>query len=240
MEDKSLTLVTYNLDHKSICHEERLNAFILQIRDIDPDVVVIQEGTRDIYPKLFLMMKHMGYKFQQFPEIQKRKCSEMIFTKLPFTKAYYKRFQCTQQERGFSTYTLDVHGKQIQIVTTQLECGVHRASFLRKQITEIQKLFTDPVIFLGDFQISDFQHNIKQPSGWIDAWEEAGVSKEKYSVDYKINTLANVQDRPDRIWFLPKNVLECEECRLVGLPIPRQEHLFVSEHFGVRAKFLIN
>jgi len=245
--EKSLTLVTYNLDRKSSYLEERFDAFVEQMKlmcsqSLPPDFIIIQEGTRNLYSRLFLVMKNMGYRRHFFPEVQKRAWGEVIFTRHFISKTEYFRYQHTTQERGLSIYHVEIHGQKLNIATTQLEEGSKRVPYLRKQIAQIEKRFSksqEPVILAGDFQIANYQADIKEPEGWIDAWVEAGRSNEEYTVDGKINTLAEVQDRPDRIWFLPLDVLECGDCRLVGLPTPRQEMLFASKHFGVWARFLI-
>jgi len=244
MEDiqKSFTLVTYNLDQQSTYREERFNAFVEQIKTLKPDVLTIQEGSKDIYSKLFLVMKNMHYKRIFFPEVQGKSRGEVIFTTLPIKKSEYTRFQYTQQNCGLSLYLVEVYGQDIWIGTTQLESGSKRTPLLRKQIAEIHKKASklqEPFILAGDFQIAEYQ-DIGEPEGWFDAWYEAGKSCERYTVDSKINTLAEVQDRPDRIWLQSREILECDDCRLVGLPTPRQEMLFASKHFGVQVTFLLN
>jgi len=230
------TLITYNLDRKSIYQEERFNAFIEQIKELKPDILVIQEGTRNIYSNLFLIMKRMGYQRSLADKV----CNEVIFTKFKILNAEQIRFQYTSQNKGLIVYYLDIYGHQIPVITTQFEEGSRRIPLIRKQIFQISKRFPKgPTILAGDFQIANYQ-DIKEPDGWIDTWYEAAKSDEKYTINCKINTLAEVQDRPDRVWFLPGDILECVDHRLVGLPKPHQDMIFASKHFGILVKFCIN
>ncbi len=249
MEDveKSFTLVTYNLDCRSGYQEERLNAFVEQMKQQKPDFIIIQEGTKETYSKLFLVMQNMGYKRKFLPEVQKRACGEVIFTKLPIVSAEYLPFQNTKQNRGISLYQVDIYNQKVWVGTTQLESGGTRSPLLRKQIAQLENFFSkvpEIIILAGDFQITSYQNNIKEPDGWIDAWYEAGKSSEEFTIDSKINTLAEVQDRPDRVWLRSsgdplKGLIECEDYRLVGLPKPRTETFFASKHFGIWTRFLL-
>ncbi len=244
---KFFTLVTYNLDCSSNYQEQRLNVFVEQMKKSAPDIIVIQEGTREIYSKLFLVMQHMGYKRKFFPEIQKRACGEVIFSLLPIKSGEYIPFQYTKQGRGISLYLVEVNGQDLWIGGTQLESGSKRSPLVRKQISQIQKRFSkvsETVILAGDFQIANYQNDIKEPDGWVDAWYEAGKSGEKFTVDSKINTMAEVQDRPDRVWLLQSRdsaavPIEYDECRLIGLPEPYKEMFFASKHFGVWVRFAL-
>lgn len=236
---KTLTVLTYNIDRRSVYIEDRFNALIKQIKETKPtpEVIFIQEGSRDIYSKLFLVMKNMGYRWVFFPEIQNRACGEIIFTKLSILDKKYMRFQHTDQERGLSVYTVEASNQKIVIATTQLETGT---PLLRKQLLQISSIFSsykEPVILAGDFQITSFCVDLDKPEGWTDAWEEAGKSSEEFTVDKDKNTLAEVQDRPDRVWY---RGLDCDDCRLVGLPAPRKEIYHPSKHFGVQATFILS
>lgn len=250
MEEKTFTVITYNIDAQSPFSEERLYKFIEQIKEWNPDILTIQEGTKKMYEKLFLTMKNMGYKKIVDESIYKKDISEVIFSKFPILKTEYIRYKKTKQSRNLTLYFMDIRGQNMCICTTQLESGGKRTPFIRQQLSEIEKRISrinEPVILTGDFQLVEYQKDICGPKEMTDVWYEAGLSNEKYTVDSKINLTVKFRDRPDRIFYRSsRNIdgckLECVKCLLVGIPdtymdSDKNSNLLASNHFGVYAKF---
>lgn len=251
MEEKTFTVITYNIDAKSPFSEERHYKFIEQIKEWNPDILTIQEGTKKIYSKLFLTMKNMGYTKVIDERIYRKDISEVIFTKFKIRKTEYIRYKKTKQGRNLTLCFISVHGKDMCICTTQLESGGKRTPFIRQQLSEIEKRVSkinEPVILTGDFQLVEYQKDISGPKGMIDVWYEAGLTNQKYTVDSNINLSVKFRDRPDRIWYRSSEngcEIECEECLLVGLPEShidenKNSSLLASNHFGVYARFEIS
>ena len=95
MEDpiSEFTVVTYNLDGRCYNFEERLQAFLSQIRSNPPDIVVVQEGTRLTYEKLLREMGLLGYKRQLLDIMHHRPMGEMIFSKFPISNGRHISFR---------------------------------------------------------------------------------------------------------------------------------------------------
>jgi endonuclease/exonuclease/phosphatase family metal-dependent hydrolase len=244
MDEKTFTVITYNIDYQSPFQEERLYQFIEQVKEWNPDILAIQEGTKAIYSKLFLAMQNMGYLKKVDERYIKKDISEVIFTKFPIKKSEYIPFQHTKQKRNLTLYLLDVLGQDIWFGTTQLESGGKRTPFLNKQIKQIEKKVSklnEAVILTGDFQLAEYQKNICEPHEMIDAWYDAGNSEQKYTIDSKLNMNVRFSDRPDRIWYKSprdsKEEIECVEYSLVGLPNSNEAPLLASNHFGIYTKF---
>jgi len=235
----SFTVVTYNLDGREHNYEERLAAFISQIKTHSPDVVVVQEGTRLTFEKLLRELGHLGYK-RLLPDIMHhRQMGEMVFSKFPISETRYLSFKLASDNRGLTVIKIDVWGRKgIWIVTSQFD---EKISMKRQQLNSIPALLRfippdDTVIFGGDTRILEYQ-DLSAPEGWYDAWYEAGSSEHKFTLDSETNLLANppFKDRPDRVWFRlgSESGLYCSECKLFGY----DSQTAISSHYGVIATF---
>lgn len=233
------SVVTYNLDGRQHNYEERLNAFIEQIKIHSPDVVVIQEGSRLTFEKLLRELGHLGYK-RLLPDIMHhRQTGEMVFSKFPISQTNYINFKLATDNRGLTVIKIDVWGREgIWIVTSQLD---EKIAMKRQQLTSIPTLLRfvpkeDTVIFGGDTRIFEYQ-DLPAPEGWYDAWYEAGSTAYKFTLDSETNLLANppFKDRPDRVWFRlgSGSRMICVDCKLFG----HDSQTAISSHYGVIATF---
>lgn len=236
----NFTLVTFNLDGREINCDNRLKIFLQIIEEREPDIVVIQEGSRLTYEKLFREMGHMNYKREVPNEVTMRKYGEVIFSKFPILKSEYIHFQKTNQSRGLSHCLLDIEGTQIWVSTTQFETGERSIPIRKHQIKSLPSSFQflkDPIIFAGDTGILEYQQDLKEPPGWDDAWVERGTDQNKFTLNSKQNIMATPPfcDRVDRVWYYPSSEvnLECINYNLIG----NTEKTICSSHFGVKVEF---
>lgn len=263
MDSFEFTFVTYNIDGRKIQRDERLRAFLEKIKSNQPDIVVVQEGTRLTYEKLLREMGLMGYKRQLLDIMNSREYGELIFSKFPISRGNYLHFRKTSENRGISYLKINLEDFRIPnekegthepyslwICTSQFD---EQQALSRMQINNFPILMRhfpkeDIVIFGGDTRILEYQKDLSEPEGWYDSWYEAGNEVSKYTYDSSINFLVKIpyKDRPDRIWYrsplqtnyVPnKNIkIECEDCKLYG----EDNSIAISSHYGVWAKFKLS
>lgn len=230
----TFSFLSYNIDGREFNFEERLKSFVGLIAETQPDIVVIQEGTRLTYEKLMREMGLLKYK-RYLPEIMGQlPVGEMLFSKFEILEKKYFPFQRSDEARGMSAMRLKIsEEKEVWACTCQLDTRVALRGF---QISEFNKFFRGmdiPIIFGGDTKILEYQTQFHVPEMWIDAWYESGTDTEKYTLDHTKNLLVEppFKDRPNRVWF--RGDIECEECGLLGVGAEPT----ISSHFGVAAEF---
>lgn len=233
-----LTLLSYNIDSDERNYKERLSLFLKQVKELEPNIVLIQEATFITYEKLFREMNIMGYKKEFSDEIRLRKEGEVIFSKLPIEKAEYIPFRHSTEMRGLTRYLINIEGHKLWICTSQFE---RLPAIRRKQIVQMERLFEkESVIFGGDTQIKSYER-FEAPEGWFDCWYELGNEKNKFTVDWESNMSVKppIRDRSDRFWFKVEKTceysIECNDYKLIG----KNEDIKVSQHFGVYTKFIV-
>jgi len=257
------SLLTYNLDARKYDFERRFKDFINLIRSNQPDIVLVQEVNRILYERLLREFGNMKYKKVLLEEMRSKDVGEFIFSKFPVVDVEFKRFYRTNQDKGITRAKINIEGKNIEIYTSQLEVGAEFSSIRRTQISSFNTIFnksskenkdksskkikdkvlnsidTGNIIFGGDTRILEYEKDIIQPEGWIDAWYEAGTSSNKFTFDSVRNfsTPTPYKDRPDRIWFKPSTAKDlsivCIEHKLLGTHLEEE----ISSHYGVWAKF---
>jgi endonuclease/exonuclease/phosphatase family metal-dependent hydrolase len=235
--ENTVSFLTYNIDGRENEHKSRLDLALAQIKELQPDVVAIQEGNYLTYERLFREMGIMGYKKNFSDEMRQRKFGEIIFSKLHIDKIEYLPFRHSYEKRGITRYLITIGDKNVWFLTSQLEENV---AIRRKQLTQMESFFLrepESVIFGGDTQIQHYQR-MGAPEEWLDAWYELGNPETEYTVDWKTNdaVLPPLRDRPDRVWYKPKDSkLECLEFKLVG----QEGEIKASRHFGIYTEFRI-
>lgn len=233
----NISILTFNMDSNPYNCEERLNSLINIIKKLLPDIILLQECTRQLSEKVFREIG-IGLQYKKFfsNEINNRP-SEIIFSKIPFTDSSYISFKNSNENRGLSV--INING--LWICTSQFDYGIFQK---RSQIADLEYLlktngakYEDPIIFGGDTRIMEYQKDISCPNGWFDAWYEIGDDKNKYTFDNVTNLLVKPPnlDRPDRIWFKNANKLECVSYDLIG----NNCEVIPSSHYGVFVKFII-
>lgn len=238
-----MRVLSYNLDCNLSSHLERLKLFLDQVKETNPDVVAIQEGTKKIYEVLFREMGKLNYKFNFISEIRNKFKGELIFSKYKIIETKYIPFQYTKQDKGLTVCQIKVKGVDIITISCQFE---EDQNIRKKQIDQLLNIDSSGknIISMVDTRIKDYQDEIDlSKKGWFDAWEEEGCNSEKYTMDYTKNMWAGhlCRDRFDRIWFLPgtEDVIECEKYKLIGItnePIESSIGI-ASSHFGVLSDF---
>jgi endonuclease/exonuclease/phosphatase family metal-dependent hydrolase len=245
-ERLNLKVLTYNIRGSLEYNlEKRLDEFLNRMKIDSPDIVVVQEGTRVCYEKLLREMGLLGYKRQICDIMNHRPVGELLFSKYPVSSGDFIPFRKTAENRGISLFRVDLGRKDVPVVwigTTQLDSTV---AIARSQIRDLNFLLKSIpgenfFILAGDFRISEYQADLKEPEGWKDAWYEAGSDSEKYTIDHTTNLLVNppYRDRPDRVWYRPlrnsaHEQVVCESCTLYG----RDSTTTISPHYGVMAIF---
>ena len=237
MGENTVSFFTYNIDGRETDYQARLDLALRQIKDLNPDVVAIQEGTYLTYERLFREMGQMGYKKNFSDDVRQRQFGEIMFSHRPIVKIEYLPFRQSNEKRGLTRYLVTIGDKNIWFLTTQFENNV---AIRRKQLAQMESCFlksSESMIFGGDTQIQHYQQMIA-PDGWLDAWYETGSPETEYTVDCNNNHIIQppIRDRPDRVWYKAKDSeLECVEFKLIG----NNEEDKASGHFGVYTKFMI-
>ena len=235
--ENTVSFLTYNIDGRENEHKSRLDLVIAQIKELQPDVVAIQEGNYLTYERLFREMGIMGYKKNFSDEMRQRKFGEILFSKLHIDKIEYLPFRYSHEKRGVTRYLITIGDKNVWFLTTQFEVNI---AVRRKQLTQMESFFLrlpESVIFGGDTQIQHYER-MGTPEEWLDAWYEIGEPETEHTVDWKSNYIVQppLRDRPDRVWYRSKGTdLECLEFTLIG----KEGDDKASGHFGVYTKFRI-
>ena len=236
LED-TVSFLTYNIDGRENEHKARLDIVLAQVKELQPDVIAIQEGNYLTYERLFREMNQMGYKKNFSDEVRQRQFGEILFSRLPIVKIEYLPFRHSHEKRGVTKYLVTVGNQNVWFLTTQFEVNI---AIRRKQLTQMESFFlrsSESVIFGGDTQIQHYER-IGAPDEWLDAWYEVGCPETEYTVDWKGNYIVQppLRDRPDRVWYKVRDSeLECLEFTLIG----KNEGGGASKHFGVYTKFRI-
>ena len=236
--ENSASFLTYNIDGRENEHKARLDLVLSQIKELEPDVVAIQEGNYLTYERLFREMNQMGYKKNFSDEVRQRQYGEIIFSKLHISKIDYLPFRYSYEKRGVTRYLIEIGDKNVWFLTTQFEVNI---AIRRKQLVQMESFFlrsSESVIFGGDTQIQHYEC-MGAPEEWLDAWYEVGGPETEYTVDWKNNYIVQppLRDRPDRVWYKIKDSdLECLEFTLIG----KNGDDKASGHFGVYTKFRIS
>lgn len=232
-----VTFLTYNIDGRENEYKARLDLVLTQIKELQPDVVAIQEGNYLTYERLFREMNQMGYKKNFSDEVRQRQFGEIIFSKLHIVKIEYLSFRHSSEKRGVTRYLVKIGDKNVWFLTTQFEINI---AVRRKQLVQMESFFLrspESVIFGGDTQIQNYER-MGAPEEWLDAWYEVGCPETEHTVDWKKNHIVQppLRDRPDRVWYKSKDPdLECLELNLIG----EEGDDKASGHFGVYTKFSV-
>ena len=237
MAEHTVSFVTYNIDGRENDYKARLDLILSQIKELNPDVVAMQEGTYLTYEKLFREMGQMGYKKNFSDDMRKRQFGEILFSKRPIIKIEYLPFRHSYEKRGLTRYLINIEDKNIWFLTTQFEFNI---AIRRRHLTQMESFFLkspESIIFGGDTQIQHYQQ-MGAPEEWLDAWYELGSPETEYTVDWKNNLIVQppLRDRPDRVWYKAKDsILECLEFKLIG----KEGEDKASGHFGIYTNFRI-
>lgn len=225
-------ILSQNLDAKSFHIEERIVQFIENVKEVEPDVILVQECGRNVSEKLFREMNILGYK-RAFCESLNQRPSLAIFSKHTISQTNVLTLPSAEEKELLVVKLILPNEKHIWVCTAQLDYGVSQK---RKQIQGLQSLLRtigvekeDAVVFGGDTGLFEYQRNITEPEGWIDSWYECGNVSTQYTYNSKINPLVPLphNDRMDRIWC--KNILP-SSFALVG---DEDGKTICSSHFGV-------
>lgn len=224
-------ILTQNLDASSFNVEDRLLRFLEIVKEIEPDVILLQEVKRNISEKLFREMNILGYK-RAFCDSLNQRPSLVIFSKLPILTTKVLEF-ISAEEKELLVVKVQHGNETFWVCTAQLDFGISQK---RKQITSLSSLLRnigvdvlDKVVFGGDTRLFEYQRNIAEPDGWVDAWYECGLPCNQYTYDSEINPLTPLphKDRMDRIWCRNASPKAFE---LVGTD---EGQTICSSHFGI-------
>jgi len=225
-------ILSQNLDSKSFHIEERIVQFIDNVKEVEPDVVLIQECGRNVSEKLFREMNLLGYK-RAFCESLNQRPSLVIFSKYPILQTNILTLPSAEEKELLVVKLSLPNDKFLWVCTAQLDFGISQK---RKQIQTLPSLLRtigvekeDAVVFGGDTGLFEYQRSISEPEGWIDAWYECGTASTQYTYNSKVNPLVPIPhvDRMDRVWC--KNILP-SSFELVG---DEDGKTICSSHFGV-------
>ena len=180
----------------------------------------------------------MKDEYDNYVENDKNPLFEIIYVsrKYKIEKTFF--FKLEDEENGLSVCKVSLGDKHIYVATSQgLGNGVHRKKHIDKVYSLSSKLVN--IIYAGDTNILDQSQDklINKGKGWIDAWEECGTIKNKYTYTDDNNLVKlKIKARPDRVLYYSKNhEIGCEDYDIVG---GGNEH--ISYHYGVLCVFSIN
>lgn len=239
---KEFSVLTWNIGN---CNENLKN--VLEIILLSKtDIVLLQECFRRNYEEIFNFAKMNGYKSYLPDETKRKDFGELVLSKFPFSQFCFQKFFKSKQNRGITKIVVDIDREDyVVIATSQLEGGDYSYSLKKNQGEIINKLRdneTKPIIFAGDFQVTEFQKdvdNILTSDGcWYDVWDEVGNKNNYFTIDFETNYQVQppLQERPDRIYFTSRERdIVCKEMKLIGKDVDFRPCF----HYGIRAVFCV-
>ena len=243
-----VTVLTFNIDAFSADKKGRGTKLIDVVRELEPDFVLLQEFTMDVFEHTVRALREFGYNRHMANVRMKSEDYEAIFSKhkLLSEKIEFIPFTNSRQTRGVTRGVFSVHGVQINVCTSQLERGDKTSARALIQYQYLLTLLNEAkniTIFGGDLSLPNYRLNpITLPDNCQDSWYEAGDSTAKYTIDHTTNKLSPppFQDRPDRVIVSEggannqkvEDVLNITEHRNIVDPI-------LSRRFGVIVSFAL-
>lgn len=232
MNQKSLSILSYNIDGREYNFEERLRYLLNEITNADVDIILIQEGNRLTFEKLLRNLSKEGY-HSYFPKDSRGDpFGEMIFSKYKIQDSGYLNFK--QSNKVLSYVSIFYEEQKVWIFTSQFDNLVISRKEQLKTFSQLAESVSgkDILVFGGDTKIESWQSIFDDfLSDWNDCWETAGNKKNFYTVNRKKNILSNTKGRPDRILYKSHSNFRCIGFDLLGIESS------ISSHFGVMGTF---
>lgn len=253
-----LKVATYNIlcdiyEADLIYTDQRIEAIINYLKEIDAEIITLQEVTSKFYKELLKADWLQNYFISESPDTTKLNPYGMVLiSKYPFTLVDH---WYTEQKRALiASWQLNssfLHVGVIHLSSNHTENAIYvRSKQLQKVLQHIDNLKGDAII-MGDFNCTSAENGLELINyGFQDLWEMFRSDEDGYTYDATQNNLAMLMSRSgrrarlDRIthrsmqsttqngWHPDKISLFADQ------PIAETpEKLFASDHYGLLANF---
>jgi len=218
-----------------------MNYLFDMISKLDPDIIALQEITKDILKILVGTDWFHKYHSSQLFDPDFNDCEyygNLILSKYEFSYLNVKEFDETYMSRKMIIAGIKYNDIELNIITSHLESYNHLEEIRTSQLNELVETAKkyDNVIFMGD---TNFCHSREQfPDEYIDLWDVKKYGK-GLTYDHNVNKMVKgiYSARLDRIYF-KTNLKYDSKLELVGTK-PIDGKLFPSDHFGVLCNLFI-
>lgn len=234
MPTETLTIMSCNIDKTLPSINKRIEGLVKIVSDVNPDVIVVQEGTKMIYSSLLREMGIVGYKGYLPPNVNERDSGEMIFSKHKMSNVGYLSYG-TFDQKGLTCANVKLPGSgNICVMTTQIS---EESKYQSTQFSMIPTLVRSravnltPVVLAGDFKMKSYDEK-KFKTQLVDAWIEAGSNKQKWTLSNKnpYNSVPS-EHRPDRIYYTDIDGWNCVDFQLKSVEDPISSHYITVATF---------
>lgn len=256
----SFTVLTYNIWFDNLMLEERTVALISKIRELNPDIVCLQEVRPDIYPVLQANLKRWRF---CHPVKINTNYSSVIMSSHPISKCILYPFKNSKMGRQLVIIQVDLKDSQNQthpiiFATTHFESEFKKKEPNEEKIAQFEvteKILTDlyekyrNVVLGVDTNILAHEEGYFFPTKlWDDVYLLLGHQDKKFTYDGRRNVYLMLNKIPfrsrlDRIIFRSES-FKLSDYHLIegddqeGDKIKRdKDNTEPSDHFGVLARF---
>ena len=254
-KQSTLKLLTWNidgLDSRNI--DERTLAVCEKVRELQPDVLFIQE----VIPHSWKILTSSLTQYQHFCKNNKLRYFHIISVRKDTLEVVGDKkimdFPGTKMGRHLLTCQVQFGKLPIYLLSSHIESMLKAASERKCQLREVfaqmsaMKVKGDICIFGGDLNVNDEEiQSVGIPHGIVDVWEACGSPKEhKYSWDTKTNDNFGqscpdeYQVRLDRLYLCPpdEEKIKPQGFTLIGTERVTNIGRFPSDHYGIYVEFL--
>lgn len=244
-----LKLLTYNIWFKKYHLNKRLSYISKIINELDPDIIALQEVTKDML-QILVTTNWFGRYYSSHIYDNNFNSSEyygcILLSKYNFNSLEIKQFDNTFMNRKLIIGNIIIESTDndvnsllnLNIMTSHLESYNHLEEIRKLQLEEIDNKTKqyDNVIFLGDTNFCSDKETF--PSDYIDLWDISKYGR-GYTYDSTINKMINnkYKARVDRIYLKTKLNYD-RHIKLVGTD-PISDKLFPSDHFGIACELIV-
>jgi poly(A) polymerase len=242
---KAIRLLTYNVldDERSV--PERGPALLKIIKDLDPDIVALQELT----PAFVTLLGKEDWIRQSY-KMRSEEGEQLIFeelcilSKFPILHLEFRRLPGWLR-RSVLVATISAHGRTLAVATSHLDSFMEDGPTRAEQMDLIFPMLksADDAVFMGDFNFGDGEEPDTShiDKSYADLWRTVFKDDPGYTWNIERSEMAKKGSFPDeksrrldRI-LLRSDFFVPESIKILGdAPIdPQRPALFPSDHFGL-------
>jgi hypothetical protein len=238
-----ISIIQFNVEWGEDVVPHRIDSFLAGMKEKNPDVVVLQNISKNYFEKLGREMGYLGYK-KCIPDNYKE-CiwGSILFSKASKIDSVFIEYNKNTDHKGIFLvsfpFPFEAGEEKIYIGCTVLD----KLSYIKtNQLANFNKMIHKQIepsynIIMGVDTFSRDYEKVETVEGWKDAWYESGTESEKYTLNYIENeqTPAPFLDRPDRIWYYEGSSSKKLDC--VHFELIRKKDKNISSHYGIFSIF---
>lgn len=232
---KRLSILSYNIDFQSRSINSRFTQILELIRNINSDVVALQEVPTshlvDLRSKLSDIYPHNITSYRR--KNTRRTYTELMLSKTPFTGTGYHKFEETLMDRDLIWGSIDNNGVLVTIATTHLESLDHNSKIRTIQANLVHKMLgsRSNVVLVGDLNTENSLGDISE------FWTELPHNNPTWFLQRLHPSEPNISRRFDRAFVSNKwNLPPAEIISQVSSSYLPEEEVWTSDHDGLLIK----